>query len=164
MGTTAGESTTALLESGESEPPQKSASPRPDRTGLIIAGAVLAACGGLVLYGVLNGEDEGGAQEHRVPTAEVTYEVTGTGTADITYQARGATGKTVTVDAADLPWRKTVEVPLGTEPLVGITLGEKGGQLRCALAIRGQHVQSATAAGKFGRATCSGELAAQEAR
>ncbi|WP_228034704.1 hypothetical protein [Streptomyces spongiae] len=131
---------------------------------MIAAGAVLAACGGLVLYGVLDSEGKDSAKEPRVPTAEVTYEVTGTGAADITYQARGKTGKSITVDAAALPWRKTVEVPLGTEPLVSITLGEKGGQLRCALGIRGKHVQSATAAGKFGRATCSGELAAEEAR
>ncbi|MPY63545.1 hypothetical protein FNH08_42235 [Streptomyces spongiae] len=116
------------------------------------------------MYGVLDSEGKDSAKEPRVPTAEVTYEVTGTGAADITYQARGKTGKSITVDAAALPWRKTVEVPLGTEPLVSITLGEKGGQLRCALGIRGKHVQSATAAGKFGRATCSGELAAEEAR
>jgi hypothetical protein len=59
-----------------------------------------------------------------------------------------------------LPWRQTVDVPLGKDPIVSIVLGEKGGQARCALAIRGQHVQSATASGRFGRATCTGTLPA----
>ncbi|WP_171118783.1 hypothetical protein [Streptomyces sp. Z423-1] len=88
----------------------------------------------------------------------MTYEVTGEGTADITYQARSASGEAVVVKAAALPWRKTVDVPLGKEPTVSIVLGEKGGQARCALTIRGRHVQSATATGTFGRATCAGSL------
>lgn len=129
-----------------------------DRTGLLMAGAVLAACGGLVLYGVLDPGKSDGTPEHRTPTASVTYEVTGQGTADITYQARSESGEAVVVKAASLPWRRTVDVPLGKEPIVGIVLGEKGGQARCALAIRGEHVQSATATGGFGRATCSGTL------
>jgi hypothetical protein len=62
------------------------------------------------------------------------------------------------VKAASLPWHRTVEVPLGRSPVVSVVLGEKGGRARCALAIRGRHVQSATAVGEFGRATCSGEL------
>ncbi|MBQ0983428.1 hypothetical protein KBZ10_02535 [Streptomyces sp. F63] len=94
----------------------------------------------------------------RTPTAAVTYEVTGKGTADITYQARNTSGEAVVVKGATLPWRKTVDVPLGQEPTVSIVLGEKGGQARCALAVRGKHAQSATAVGKFGRATCAGAL------
>ncbi|MGW0629528.1 hypothetical protein [Streptomyces sp. NPDC002758] len=43
-----------------------------------------AACGGLVLYGVLATGEDGGEPEHRTPTASVTYEVTGQSTADIT--------------------------------------------------------------------------------
>ncbi|MFV0134050.1 hypothetical protein ACLGIH_12545 [Streptomyces sp. HMX87] len=86
----------------------------------------------------------------------MAYEVTGQGTADITYQGGNASGKGVPVDDARLPWRKTVQVPLGTQPVVSIVLGDQGGQARCVLAVRGQHVQSATAAGRFGRATCFG--------
>ncbi|MFE8949598.1 hypothetical protein [Streptomyces sp. NPDC007856] len=87
----------------------------------------------------------------------------GTGTADLTYQARSTTGKAVVVKAAALPWHKTVDVPLGKEPIVSIVLGAKGGQARCTLAIRGHHVQSATATGAFGRATCSGPVPAAQA-
>lgn len=140
----------------------ESADRRSLRAALIAAGAVLAACAGLVLYGVLEPDQGDGTPEHRTPTAAVTYEVTGRGTADITYQARSATGRAVVVKAAALPWRKTVDVPLGKEPVVSIVLGEKGGQARCALAIRGEHVQSATAAGAFGRATCAGSLPAPD--
>ncbi|MEU3253535.1 hypothetical protein [Streptomyces sp. NPDC006997] len=148
----------------ESEPssgPDGSRSPagRPDRSGLKIAGGVLAACAVLVGYGITAGtggdDDE---PERKVPTAAVTYEVTGTGTADITYQARSESGKAVVVRSATLPWRKTVDVPLGREAVVSITLGEQGGEARCAVAVRGRHVQGATAAGEFGRATCSGDL------
>ncbi|MFE2461770.1 hypothetical protein [Streptomyces sp. NPDC059402] len=51
-------------------------------------------------------------------------------------------------------------MPLGETPTVAVVLGEKGGRAACTLAIRGQHVQRATAVGEFGRATCSGELPA----
>ncbi|KUO21756.1 hypothetical protein AQJ91_07870 [Streptomyces dysideae] len=104
-----------------------------------------------------SGEDEK-KPENRTPTAAVTYEVTGEGTTDITYLARSTSGEAIVVKAATLPWRKTVDVPLGDEPTVSIILGEKGGQARCTLAIRGKHVQSATATGTFGRATCAGTL------
>lgn len=80
---------------------------RPDRAGVITAAVVLAACGGLVLYGVLAPGGEG-EEKRTVPTAKVTYEVTGTGTADITYQARSESGEATVVKAATLPWRKTV--------------------------------------------------------
>ncbi|WP_318275270.1 hypothetical protein [Streptomyces pharetrae] len=130
---------------------------RPDRAGLITAAVVLVACGGLVLYGALSpgGEEK---EKREVPTASVTYEVTGTGTADITYQARSESGRATVVKAAPLPWRTTVPVPLGRTPVVSIVLGEKGGQARCAVAVRGRHLQSATASGGFGRATCTGSL------
>ncbi|MEV5316418.1 hypothetical protein AB0K92_01870 [Streptomyces sp. NPDC052687] len=39
--------------------------------------------------------------------------------------------------------------------------GNDGGA-RCALVIRGRHVQTATAFDTYGRATCSGELPAPE--
>lgn len=134
--------------------------PSGDRAGLIAGAAVLAACAALVLYGVLGagggGEDD--PERHRTPTASVTYEVTGTGTADLTYQARSISGKAAAVHAAHLPWRTTVEVPLGKEPIISIQLGEQGGQAHCSLAVRGRHVQSATASGAYGRATCSGAL------
>lgn len=131
---------------------------RPDRAGLITAAVVLAACGGLVLYGVFSPGGEKQEQKPKVPTASVTYEVTGTGTADITYQARSESGKATVVKDAALPWRKTVPVPLGRSPVLSIVLGEKGGQARCAVAVQGRHMQSATASGGFGRATCTGTL------
>ncbi|MER6349362.1 MmpS family transport accessory protein [Streptomyces sp. NPDC001595] len=130
---------------------------RPDRAGLITGAAVLAVCGGLVLYGVLSPDGEEKKERH-VPTASVTYEVTGTGTADITYQARSESGKATVVKAASLPWRKTVPVPLGRSAVVNVVLGEKGGEARCAVAVQGRHLQSATASGNFGRATCTGAL------
>ncbi|MFE5814703.1 hypothetical protein [Streptomyces sp. NPDC056479] len=137
---------------------------RADRSGLVVAGAVLAACAGLVVYGVVDSGDGADRQaEHRAPTASVTYEVTGEGSADISYQARSEAGTATVVKAAALPWSKTVDVPVGRDPIVSIVLTEKGGQARCTLAIRGRHVQSATASGTFGRATCTGALPAEPA-
>ncbi|MGW4825057.1 hypothetical protein ACWEP4_40645 [Streptomyces sp. NPDC004227] len=132
------------------------------RAALIAGSAALAACAGLVLYGVLNTGKSGGTAEHRVPAASVTYEVTGEGIVDITYQARSTSGTATRVNAAPLPWRTTVDVPLGQEPTISIVLGEKGGQARCTLSIRGQHVQSGTATSVFGRATCAGQLSHQD--
>lgn len=128
------------------------------RAGFIAGGAALAACAGLVLFGLLHNDDSGATAEHHVPAAPVTYEITGNGTADITYQARNTSGKATVVTAATLPWHTTVDVPLGQDPIVSIVLTRQGGQARCTLAIRGHHVQSATATGAFGRATCTGEL------
>ncbi|MFD4977746.1 hypothetical protein [Streptomyces sp. NPDC058424] len=134
------------------------------RAALIAGGAALAACAGLVLYGVLNTGKSGGTAEHRVPAAPVTYEVTGEGIVDITYQAHGTSGTATRVNAATLPWRTTVDVPLGQEPTISIVLGEKGGQARCPLFIHGQHVQNGTTTEVFGRATCAGQLPHQDPR
>ncbi|WP_229923844.1 hypothetical protein [Streptomyces capillispiralis] len=38
---------------------------------------------------------------------------------------------------------------------MAVLLGEEGGQAACTLAVRGRHVQRATALGEFGRATCA---------
>lgn len=131
-----------------------------DRRVVAVAAALVLACAGLVGYGVLNTGNE--PEEQAAPTAEVTYEVRGEGTADITYLARSEAGKATIASDVTLPWKKTVEVPLGEEPTVSILLGEEGGEASCALAIRGRHVQRSTAFGSYGRATCSGALPAPE--
>ncbi|MEU7036170.1 MmpS family transport accessory protein [Streptomyces sp. NPDC046237] len=128
----------------------------PDRRGLLAAGIALLACFGIVGYGMLDTDEQ--PKPRAVPTAEVTYEVTGTGTAEISYLARSEAGTATVEKAVALPWKKSVQVPLGKAPTVAIILDGKGGQAACTLAIRGKHVQRATAMGEFGRATCTGEL------
>ncbi|WP_240926409.1 hypothetical protein [Streptomyces sp. JB150] len=49
----------------------------------MIAAALLLACGGLVGHGVLD-TAEATPEPRAVPAAEVTYEVTGKGTAEMT--------------------------------------------------------------------------------
>ncbi|WP_328951269.1 hypothetical protein OG778_29850 [Streptomyces sp. NBC_00184] len=149
----------ATLEA-ESLPAGSAAGRRVDRRGIAVGAVLLAACAGLVLYGVLDTEEK--SVEPKRPTASVTYEVTGEGTADLTYQARSESGTAVVARRVSLPWKKTVRVPLGRAPIVTITLDANGGQARCALAVRGRHVQTATAYGSYGRATCQGELPAPE--
>ncbi|HET6352822.1 hypothetical protein [Streptomyces sp.] len=125
-----------------------------DHSGLAIADTALAACAGCVLYGVFT--TPGSEPEPKAaPSADVTYEVTGSGTVDISYRALGTAGNPDRTGVR-LPWKKTVGVPIGKDPIVSITLDGKGGQARCALAIRSKLVQSATALGEFGRATCTG--------
>ncbi|MFE7712024.1 MmpS family transport accessory protein [Streptomyces sp. NPDC057486] len=126
------------------------------RQGIAIAAAMLLACGGLVGYGGFATNEQ--PAPHAVPTAEVTYEVTGDGTAEISYLARNESGSATGVKDAALPWKKTVQVPLGKDPTVAIVLGYRGGQAACTLAVRGAHVQRATASGTYGRATCSNRL------
>ncbi|MFF4165338.1 hypothetical protein [Streptomyces sp. NPDC001741] len=135
---------------------------RSDRSGIAVAAALLLACGVFVTFGVLDSDDDPVDKRRATPTAEVTYEVLGEGSADISY--RGAGGdKADVVTNAGLPWRKTVSVPLGASPIVNVTLGEKGGTASCTLAVSGKHVQRATATGAFGRTTCSSELPTPEA-
>ncbi|MHA4779166.1 MmpS family transport accessory protein [Streptomyces sp. MSC1_001] len=136
-----------------------------DRRGVAVAGAMLLACGALVAYGIVGSDGaptQAAAPARAVPAAGVTYEVLGEGTADISYRGPGGDEATV-ITGARLPWRKTVSVPLGASPTVAVTLGEAGGTASCTLAVRGRHVQRATASGAFGRTTCSGELPASEA-
>ncbi|MFI0503816.1 hypothetical protein ACH3WN_13310 [Streptomyces albogriseolus] len=132
---------------------------RSKRPVLIAAVGFLVLCLGFALFGVVRGGDEDKA-EPEIPTAPVTYEVTGEGTVDLSYQGTSEQGTAETVSGARLPWKRTVEVPLGQNPVISITLGERGGQARCAVAVRGRHMQSATASGGFGRATCSAPLPA----
>ncbi|MGW6565165.1 MmpS family transport accessory protein [Streptomyces sp. NPDC054975] len=132
----------------------------PERRGLLIAGIALLACFGLVGYGILDTDEQ--PKPRAVPTAEVTYEVTGTGTAEISYLARSEDGTATVEKGVTLPWSKSVQVPLGKAPTVAVVLDGKGGQASCTLAIRGKHVQRATAMGTFGRATCTGETEAPQ--
>jgi hypothetical protein len=96
-----------------------------------------------------------------VPTAAVTYEITGSGTADITYLATSEQGTATQEKGASLPWKKTVRVPLGQSPVVKVQLPRQGGTATCALAVRDQHMQRATASGPYGRTTCTAPLAAE---
>jgi hypothetical protein len=134
--------------------PEESGDKGTDRRAVAIAGAVLLACGGLAAYGILG--SQGQPRPHAVPTAEVTYQVLGHGTADISYLGHNEKGKATVITGAELPWHKTVDVPLGKEPVVNIVLDDKGGQASCTLAVRGVHVQRSTASGPYGRATCHG--------
>ncbi|MFE7392651.1 hypothetical protein [Streptomyces sp. NPDC057582] len=99
-----------------------------------------------------------------VPTAEVTYEATGTGSAEISYLARSEAGTATVEKGVTLPWKQSVQVPLGKAPTVAIILDGKGGQEASTLVIRGKHVQRATVMGEFGRATCTGDLPPATAR
>ncbi|MER5307687.1 MmpS family transport accessory protein [Streptomyces sp. NPDC002773] len=130
---------------------------RSGRRGALLAVAaavVLLLCGGVVGYGVLADEEK--PPPAAAETAEVTYEVSGNGTADISYLGGGDAGEAVVEQGVVLPWKKTVRAPKGKAPTVGVVLDAKGGQATCALAVRGRHVQRATATGTFGRATCTG--------
>ncbi|MFE6835809.1 MmpS family transport accessory protein [Streptomyces sp. NPDC057705] len=126
------------------------------RRGWLIGGIALLACCGLLGYGILGTDEQ--PKPRAVPTAEVTYEVTGTGIAEISYLARSEAGTATVEKAVTLPWTKSVQVPLGKAPTVAVVLDGKGGQASCALAIGGKHVQRATAMGEYGRTTCTGEL------
>ncbi|MFI9771645.1 hypothetical protein ACIHJG_32920 [Streptomyces sp. NPDC052415] len=127
-----------------------------DRPVPVAAAAAFALCAGLVAYGVLRGEESD--PPRKVPTAAVTYEVTGQGRVDITYQGASENGTAETVTRARLPWRMETKVPLGRTPVVSVVIGSEGGNAKCALAIKGRHVQSATANGAYGRTGCRGVL------
>ncbi|MEU6821550.1 hypothetical protein ABZ921_13035 [Streptomyces atriruber] len=129
-----------------------------NRRVVAVGGVLLSICAGFVAYGFL-GDDE--PERRSVPTASVTYRITGTGTADVSYLAKDAGGSATVETGVELPWHKTVRVPLGKDPAVSIQLGEQGGEASCALAIRGEHQRRATAFGAFGRATCTGDLPAE---
>ncbi|MGW6056404.1 hypothetical protein [Streptomyces sp. NPDC055189] len=123
---------------------------------VVAVGAALLGvfCTAFAAWGLL-GDDE--PEQRPVPTASVTYDITGTGIASVSYLARSTEGSATVEKGVELPWRKTVRVPLGKDPAVSIQLGKKGGEASCALAIRGEHKQRATAFGSYGRATCTAD-------
>ncbi|MFI6091643.1 hypothetical protein [Streptomyces sp. NPDC051218] len=130
-----------------------------DRRVVAVGAVLFAICAAGVTYGFLGGDEQ---EERPVPTASVTYRITGTGNADVSYLARSSEGSATVEAGVDLPWKKTVRVPLGKDPAVSIQLGKKGGEASCAVAVRGEHRQRATAFGSYGRATCTAELPARE--
>ncbi|MFG2630883.1 hypothetical protein [Streptomyces sp. NPDC048473] len=85
--------------------PENTGKHGPDRRGLAIAAALLLACGGLTGYGVFTTPDA--PKFHAVPTAEVTYAVTGTGTAELSYLAHSESGTATTERSIALPRRLT---------------------------------------------------------
>lgn len=127
---------------------------------LLAAGAALLATAAAA-YGVYTLTSADTPAKPPVPTAAVTYSVTGTGTADITYLATIEQGTATTEKAVDLPWKRTVQVPLGKEPSVKVQLPQQGGEATCTLSVRGEHKQRATASGAYGRTTCTTSLSAQ---
>ncbi|MEU1484143.1 hypothetical protein [Streptomyces sp. NPDC005752] len=131
------------------------------RRTLIGAAVALLLAAGVVTYGILASPDEPKPRPP-VPTAAVSYEVRGSGTVQIEFVAHGAQAKSLTLSGSELPWRKDVEVALGSEPTVRIVLDGEGGDARCAVSVRGKHVQRSTAVGPYGRATCSAPLAAAQ--
>ncbi|GGU85604.1 hypothetical protein GCM10010275_21230 [Streptomyces litmocidini] len=146
------------------ESERESAGDSPNRRTPLIAGIALLGCIGLAGYGFLgtDGQPKPRTASTAEVTNEVTYEVTGTGTVEISYLTRGGTGTARVEKGVTLPWTKSVQVPVGKAPAVAIVLDEKGGQASCTLAIRDKHVQRATAAGAFGRATCTGGVRARQ--
>ncbi|MEU6989789.1 hypothetical protein ABZ953_03890 [Streptomyces sp. NPDC046465] len=130
----------------------------PDRRVVAIGTALLGICAAFAAYGFLGDDDP---ERRSVPTASVTYRVTGTGTAAVSYLARSEAGGATVEKGVDLPWHRTVRVPLGKDPAVSIQLGKRGGEASCTLSIRGEHQRRATASGSYGRATCTAELPAE---
>ncbi|WP_367044457.1 hypothetical protein [Streptomyces sp. Je 1-332] len=130
-----------------------------NRRVVAVGAALFGICAAGVTYGFLGGDEP---EERPVPTASVTYRITGTGNADVSYLARSSEGSATVEAGVELPWKKTVRVPLGKDPAVSIQLGRKGGEASCAVAVRGEHRQRATAFGSYGRATCTAELPTRE--
>jgi hypothetical protein len=119
------------------------------------AGLVAAAVAGSVLTVALTGEKPAPPPY----TVAVTYKVTGKGTATIVYNNGDPDDPGRRKQAVDLPWSKKVQVsPKTGHARVSIILGEDGGRAACSLAVRGEHRQTSSAFGSYGRATCSAKV------
>lgn len=129
-----------------------------DHRPRVLAGAVglvAAAVAGTVLTIAYTGETPAPPPY----TVAVTYEVTGKGTATIVYNNGDPDDPGRRKQAVDLPWSKKVRVdPHSGIARVSIILGEDGGRAACSLAIRGEHRQTSSAFGSYGRATCSAKV------
>jgi hypothetical protein len=122
------------------------------------AGLLAAAVAGTVLTVAFSGD----APAPPPYTVAVTYEVTGEGPATIVYNNGRPDDPGTREQSVDLPWTKKVRVsPKSGDARVSLILGEDGGRAVCSLAVRGEHRQTSSAFGSYGRATCSAKVPAE---
>ena len=77
-------------------------------------------------------------------------------TADVGYSTFEQAARSGVETGAVVPWTKTVEA---TGLFIGaftVTTGEEGGSVTCKVVVDGKEVKTATAAGEFAVASCTG--------
>ncbi|HWO66632.1 MAG TPA: MmpS family transport accessory protein [Umezawaea sp.] len=122
--------------------------------GLAIAGAVLSVIGLVVcvLWTALFGAAVSDADREHVVVYEVSGDAAG---ASVVYSTFG--GGTGQEAVTSLPWRKEMKVKglLGGGTLT-VTAPAEGGVVACRITVDGVEKKSATGAGAFSTALCSG--------
>ena len=127
--------------------------------GLSIAGIVVSVLGLVVsiLWVVVLGKAINDVNDQATQHHTITYSVTGDAkTADIDYSTFDQAASVGSETGAVVPWTKTVEA---TGLFVGAftaTTGEEGGSVTCKVVVDGKEVKTATAAGEFAVASCTG--------
>jgi hypothetical protein len=123
--------------------------------GLAIAGAVLSVIGLVVcvLWTALFGAAVSEADREHVVVYEVSGDAVG---ASVTYSTFG-TGGTSQETVTSLPWRKEVTVKgVLSGGTLTVTAPAEGGAVGCRILVDGVEKKSATGAGAFSTALCSG--------
>jgi hypothetical protein len=108
----------------------------------------------------------GGDKIFETSTAQVTYEVDGTGT---TYQieyVNGPDNQTATEPHVKLPWRATVSIPVGVSgAAVSMTVDPSQGQagpLTCRILLGNKKVRQTTSADGNSEVGCATPIAPRE--
>jgi MmpS family membrane protein len=127
--------------------------------GLSIAGIVVSVLGLVVsiLWVVVLGKAISDVNDQATQKHTIVYSVTGDAkTADIDYSTFEQAAAVKSETGAAVPWTKTVEA---TGVYIGaftVTTGEQGGSVTCKVVVDGKEVKTATAAGEYAVASCTG--------
>jgi hypothetical protein len=127
--------------------------------GLSIAGIVVSVLGLVVsiLWVVVLGKAISDVNDQATQKHTIVYSVTGDAkTADIDYSTFEKAADVKSETGAAVPWTKTVEA---TGVYIGaftVTTGEQGGSVTCKVVVDGKEVKTATAAGEYAVASCTG--------
>ncbi|MEU2868510.1 MmpS family transport accessory protein [Streptomyces olivoreticuli] len=122
-------------------------------SALAVTGSALALAG----CGAAEDKMTEGVDKAVKETYEVTYEITGSGTASVDFNAGRGTAaepQLETAEDAGLPWKKTVTLKGIAAPTVQATAGPDGAEVTCKITYKGEVIKSHTAKGASEAASC----------
>jgi hypothetical protein len=129
----------------------------------VLLGAAIVIFGGFGACAAMVGSVANEIDQEAEREVQVTYSVTGDGTASIQYDTSTDTGiSSETANDADLPWTKEVTVSgFFKSPHLIATLGSDGGDITCEIKADGKVVKTASGSGPFASVTCMANLAGE---
>jgi hypothetical protein len=133
---------------------------------MVLPVAVVVVVAG-TLAAVLTGGDDAEDPVFNATTRTVTYEVLGSGRSELITYTSGEGNKEKTVSNAKLPWKLTVELPVGVSGGTANLLArnpENDTTVTCRISMGGKPVNEVVATDGYVDPSCSVQLTAELAK